>query len=397
MFRNLKRKFFLLVSITTFLILLLVFLILNLTMKVTTENNLKNQFAMIQERLDEPHRPDGPHEGGFPPRYILVTLDGDEISSISSSEGFPLDENKIKEMTAQVIRKEKGFDRIECYYYSFENSRILYLDATADINSMKNTLMISLIICSSSFLLISLFAFLISSMVIKPYERLYQKEKTFITDASHELKTPLSIIQTNNEILKETYPNDRWVDSNLVQTKRMGKLIHDLISLSKLEELKGRISKEDFCLSDLLLDAIVPYEGVFQKKGIQVKEDVTDDIHYVGNEESIMKLFQVMTDNALKYTSPNGTLKVSLKEEKKAVLILFENSTTLKEGTDLSNIFDRFASLDPSRSRDSSGFGIGLSIAKTIVDCHEGKISASIKDGMIHFEIRLKKITAKAS
>ena len=379
------------VSATTFVILFLVFMILNLTMKITTEANLKKQFSMIQNKIDRPYKPDGPHKDGFPPRYILVSLDGDRISEISSSEGFPPNEDAIKKMTIQVIEEKKEFARIDFYYYSYEEGKILYLDATADINSMNNTLLISAIICSSSFLLISLFAFLISSLVIKPYEKLYQKEKTFITDASHELKTPLSIIHTNNEILKETYPDDRWVKSNLSQTERMEKLIHELISLSKLEELRGNISKEDFNISDLLLDAIVPYEGVFEKKGIKVIENVQEDIHYVGNEESIMKLFQVLIDNALKYTSSDGILKVSLREEKKNITIFFENSTALKDNTDLNDIFDRFSSLDPSRSKENSGFGIGLSIAKTIIDAHDGNISASVRDAMIRFEIRLKR------
>lgn len=392
MFKKLQRKFCCLVSLMTFVILASVFLILNFSMRSNVYSKARENLAEIRRNMDDLAFPGGMNRPnhGIPPRYVLVLTDQDSIRQIVTKEDFPLDRERIEKVSLKVIQDKKDFGSVDCFFFSYEKEQILLVDGTADFDSLNKTLQISSIVCSMSFVLISLFAILISFWVIKPYEKLYQKEKSFITNASHELKTPLSIIQTNNEILLENDPKNKWVKENLVQTKRMHKLILELITLSKIEELQGKVEMERIPVSDLLFDVIVPYEPVFSSKGLILKRDIENDVFLIGNEEYIMKLFQVFIDNGLKYTSENGCFDAMLRKEGKSILISFSNTTSLDSDTNLNEIFDRFYSLEPSKSKKNSGFGIGLSIAKSIIDVHHGKVSVDIKDGIISFRIVFK-------
>lgn len=392
MFKKLQRKFCCLVSLMTFVILASVFLILNFSMRSNVYFKARENLAEIRRNMNDLAFP-GPMNRpnhGIPPRYVLVLTDQDSIRQIVTKEDFPLDRERIEKVSLKVIQDKKDFGSVDCFFFSYEKEQILLVDGTADFDSLNKTLQISSIVCSVSFVLISLFAILISFWVIKPYEKLYQKEKSFITNASHELKTPLSIIQTNNEILLENDPKNKWVKENLVQTKRMHKLILELITSSKIEELQGKVEMEKVSASDLLLDVIVPYEPVFSSKGLVLKRDIENDVFLIGNEEYIMKLFQVFIDNGLKYTSEKGCFEAKLKKEGKSILISFSNTTSIDSDTNLNEIFDRFYSLEPSKSKKNSGFGIGLSIAKSIIDIHHGKVSVDIKDGIISFRIVFK-------
>ncbi len=404
MFKKLRLKFSLMVSGITFIILSIIALTLNISLSITTENRLFQQAEMAMRSLDdvapEPVKENEQNQNGVPdkgkrdmlPRFFSVSKD-DSGYTFSSTDDFRLSDDELTALADEAFSSSKGRGYSNSLYYYCYNTKAVFLDAKSEEESLQNTLVISVSISGAAFLAISLLSFFLSKPVVKPYEELYQGQRRFMTDASHELKTPLAIIGTNLELLNEELPNDKWVHSSLEQSERMKNLIASMISLNKIEELSGNFQKEPFDIASALNEATLSYESLSLTKKIDLTVDIPDLLMYNGNEELIFKLFGVMLDNAYKYVNEGGVIRVSMKDERKRVIVLFENSVLELDESKLSHCFDRFYTCSDSRSRSSCGFGIGLSIAKAIVEGHDGEIRANAwKDEKgVTFSINLKK------
>ncbi len=407
MFKKLRLRFSLMVSGITLLILSVIALTLNIALYITTENRLFEQAEMAMRSLNE--TPPEPMEGEIVkkeapdeahdkdkrdmlPRFFSVSKD-ESGYSFASTDDFPLSEDELTALADEAFssQKERGYFG-SLYFYRYETEAV-FLDAKSERESLQNTFVISISISGAAFLAISLLSFFLSKPVVKPYEDLYNSQRRFLTDASHELKTPLAIIGTNLELLNEELPNDKWIHSSLEQSERMKNLIASMISLNKIEELSGNFDKEPFDIASALNEATLSYESFSLAKKINLDVDVPSSLIYNGNEELIFKLFGVMLDNAYKYVNEGGDILVSMKEERKRIIVRFENSVLNLDESKLSHCFDRFYTCSDSRSRSSCGFGIGLSIAKAIVERHEGEIKANAwKEGKgVTFTIILKK------
>ncbi len=405
MFNKLRLKFSLMVSGITLLILTIISLTLNISLSMTTENSLLRQAEMAMRSLDE--TPPEPIEGEgdnakdhnhdkeqrtMLPRFFSVTK-SDEGYSFSSTTDFRLTEDELTSLADEAFSSNKGHGYSNSLYYYCYETKAVFLDAKSEEESLQNTLIISFSISGAAFLGISLLSFFLSKPVVKPYEELYNSQRRFLTDASHELKTPLAIINTNLELLNEELPNDKWIHSSLEQSDRMKNLISSMISLNKIEELSGNFKKEPFDIASALNEATMSYDSLSLTKKIDVSSDIPDSLIYNGNEELIFKLFGIMLDNAYKYVNEGGNIRISMKDERKRVTVLFENSVLELDESKLAHCFDRFYTCSDSRSRSSCGFGIGLSIAKAIVEGHDGEIKATAwKEGKgVSFYISLKK------
>ncbi len=405
MFNKLRLKFSLMVSGITLLILTIISLTLNISLSMTTENSLLRQAEMAMRSLDE--TPPEPIEGegdnakdhnhdkeqrAMLPRFFSVTK-SDEGYSFSSTTDFRLTEDELTSLADEAFSSNKGRGYSNSLYYYCYETKAVFLDAKSEEESLQNTLIISFSISGAAFLGISLLSFFLSKPVVKPYEELYNSQRRFLTDASHELKTPLAIINTNLELLNEELPNDKWIHSSLEQSDRMKNLISSMISLNKIEELSGNFKKEPFDIASALNEATMSYDSLSLTKKIDVSSDIPDSLIYNGNEELIFKLFGIMLDNAYKYVNEGGNIRISMKDERKRVTVLFENSVLELDENKLAHCFDRFYTCSDSRNRSSCGFGIGLSIAKAIVEGHDGEIKATAwKEGKgVSFYISLKK------
>ncbi len=393
------------VSGITLLILTIISLTLNISLSMTTENSLIRQAEMAMRSLDEtpPEPIDGEGDNAkdhnhdkeqrtMLPRFFSVTK-SDEGYSFSSTTDFRLTEDELTSLADEAFSSSKGHGYSNSLYYYCYETKAVFLDAKSEEESLQNTLIISFSISGAAFLGISLLSFFLSKPVVKPYEELYNSQRRFLTDASHELKTPLAIINTNLELLNEELPNDKWIHSSLEQSDRMKNLISSMISLNKIEELSGNFKKEPFDIASALNEATMSYDSLSLTKKIDVSSDIPDSLIYNGNEELIFKLFGIMLDNAYKYVNEGGNIRISMKDERKRVTVLFENSVLELDESKLAHCFDRFYTCSDSRSRSSCGFGIGLSIAKAIVEGHDGEIKATAwKEGKgVSFYISLKK------
>ncbi len=266
---------------------------------------------------------------------------------------------------------------------------IAFINASPTLYSILSLLVISLIIGLATFLIILLLIIMASRRAIQPLIESYQKQHQFITDAGHELKTPLTVISANSELARMTYGDSEWFDGIDRQVQRMNKLVRELITLAKMDE-QQKLDFEPFNLSDALYDVMLPFGQVLTRQEKKLTYDITDHITLKGNESSIRELISILIDNAAKYCTEQGTVHITLHTVSNKIRLDITNDFPDAENCDFSAIFDRFYRADKSRKSDGS-YGLGLSIAKNIVEMHHGTITAKAAGATkIVFEVNFK-------
>ena len=269
-----------------------------------------------------------------------------------------------------------------------EATYVVFVDTNESMHQVNNFVVSSIIVAAVSYTVLAALIIVSSHFIFKTSEESYHKQKAFITNASHELKTPLTIINTDVEILRMDHGDNEWTDSISDQVRRLTMMTNQLVTLSKLDE--GNLKNYPFSLFSLSkvakesADAFVP---TYEKAGFTFKCDIEEDIDIKGNQYLINELFYIFLDNALKYTTPKGEIIFNVKKNNKNKLeINFINDTDDNE-VDVNQLFERFYRSPHANNNKKEGSGIGLSIAKEIIDLHKGKVSVSLKDGKISFNI----------
>jgi signal transduction histidine kinase len=227
------------------------------------------------------------------------------------------------------------------------------------------------------FALVSVF----SKKAIKPIIESMEKQKQFITDAGHEIKTPLAIISANADVLELTGGDSEWITSIRNQITRLDKLVKNLLTLSKIDEGNIKMVFTDFDLSKAVFETAGAFEAIAETQKKKFQMELQPGLKYHGDESSIQQLISTLVDNALKYSNVEGSIKISLNATKKGAKLEVFNTADEIDKANLDKLFGRFYRADSSRSRDTGGYGIGLSIAKSIVEAHHGKISVKSDDG----------------
>lgn len=229
-----------------------------------------------------------------------------------------------------------------------------------------------------------------SKKAIAPIAESYEKQKQFITDAGHELKTPLAIINTNVEVIEIDYGESQWTKSIHNQVFRLSDLVESLVSLTRMDEEKNQLTKKDFSLSDLVLEASEQFFEMSKLCDKQLVLEVEENISYHGNKQAISQLLSILIDNALKYGLKDNPIRVELKKQGKKIFLQTTNRAENLSTGNYDILFDRFYRADSSRNSKLKGYGIGLSLAKAIVLKHKGKITAKSPNGKtIIFTVQL--------
>ena len=328
----------------------------------------------------------------FQVRYFIVTLNADgsfkeaDLTHIASIDE-ELASSYAKKVTAK--NKTKGFFQ-DFRYLKYEeegNSKIIFLESHKELASANYFFVFSFISSAAGFILVFILIWLLSKIVVKPFVKNQEKQKMFITDASHELKTPLTIISADIDVLELENGQSEWTNSIRKQVERLRKLTSQLTMLSKMDEELGEIQLSEFNLSDALFEAVDDYKNLFLNDELPLDVNIEKDIIFKGNQELFNELFVVMFDNANKYAE--GEIKITLTKENKTIKLEFMNKATVPNGN-LDYLFNRFTRLDSDRNSQSGGSGIGLAIAKEIVDLHQGTIKAEGLNDFIKFTILLK-------
>ena len=217
-----------------------------------------------------------------------------------------------------------------------------------------------------------------SSAITAPLVRSHQKQKEFITSASHELKTPLTVINADAQLLESEIGENEWLQDILHQVERMTEMKHRLVYLARLEEQGNELVKIDFPISDVAEELAKAYQSVAKTSGKEYAIRIQEDITYRGDEKAIRELMTVLLDNAFKYSPEQGQIKVELKTERQGVCFAVENTVEHVTEEQMRKFTDRFYRADTSDK--VKGFGIGLSIARAVVEAHKGKLKAELPE-----------------
>ena len=216
----------------------------------------------------------------------------------------------------------------------------------------------------------------------------YEKQRQFITDANHELKTPLTLILSNLDIVESELGKNEWLDDIRSEGERMGLLINQLVTLSRMDESTDSVMREEFNLSNAVADTVSEFESFAEERSHTLTSSINPSVYYYGDESLIRRLTAILLDNAIKYCDAGGNIQLTLICRRHPVLTV-ENTYQDVDKLELNRLFDRFYRADKARTFSGS-FGIGLSIAQSIVKSHKGNIVAYKKSGIIGFRVELK-------
>ncbi len=318
-------------------------------------------------------------------RYFAVVYDSDGdalrvysdyIATVSAQEALYYASDALNE------GHEQGYygDYRYCVKEGAAGSAIVFLNASLEQQSMKTLLTVSLIVAAASLLLGFILVTAFSKRAIAPYVRNMELQKQFITDAGHELKTPLTSISTSAEVLKMENGENEWVDNIQKQTVRMSRLVKNLVTLSRLDEGMPLPDRSEFSLSDAVWEAAEPFEMRARAQGKSYSQSISPELKMTGDMAAVQQLISILLDNAFKYSDDGGEIRLSVYAQHKNNIIEVFNTCPPDSLGDIDRFFDRFYRADKSRRYDG-GTGIGLAIAKATAQALGGSISAETPDG----------------
>ena len=341
-----------------------------------------------KENFKEP-KPDfdnsKPHQDRSLSFYLITNKEGTIKSSFSI---FDMEEKFYETAKNIALSKDRATAefKLEGNHWAYiredyeDGYRIVFLDVTSEQEILTNLIYTFLVVAFVMLIFIFFVSKFFANKSIEPIKNAFDKQKQFIADASHELKTPLAVINTNVDVLLtngEDNINDgsKWLYYIKSEVERMTKLTNDLLYLTQVDYSDINMIFSDFNLSEAALNVLLTMEAVIFENNISLQYNIDPNLKIYGNSEQIKQVVMILLDNALKYTNTNGTVTVNLKKYQNNILLSVANTGKGIPEENMPEIFDRFYRIDKSRSKNNGGYGLGLAIANAIVKQHKGKIS----------------------
>lgn len=325
--------------------------------------------------------PELPYES----RYFSVRLSMEgELISVSMEKIAAVDIDTAVEYAKAVWKSghEKGLvgDYRYIVYASGTEIHIIFLDWGRNLESFRTLLATGAGVSAVGLLSVLVLMILLSGRIVKPFLENYEKQKQFVTDAGHELKTPLTIIDADAEILEMDLGENEWLADIRNQTKRLAELTNSLVLLSRMEEAGAQVQMIEFPLSDLAEETVETFQALAKTQNKKLTGNIQPMISMHGDEKLLCRLITILLDNAVKYSEPGGTISLTLEKQRNLIRLCVFNTTEYIARNYLEHLFDRFYRTDQSRNSQTGGYGLGLSIAAAIVYEHKGKITAATED-----------------
>ena len=330
----------------------------------------------------------------FSNRFFTVKTDNKKnVITVNTDDVFFTSASEAVEYAKDVLSSGKSRGYYGGFKYVVENTEngklIAFVDVVKDFDVFYSNLGNSVVISFFVLGFVTFFSFVLSKKAVAPMVQAYEKQNAFITDASHELKTPLAIINTSADVLEMESGESKWTGNIHKQVNRLNGLIGNLISLTKLEE-SDDLDRLEFSLSDTLDDCVMDVKDYALSLDKNIVTDIEKDISFKGDEKLIRQVIGILLDNAIKYAREKSDINVKLTKQNKKIVFTVENEADNLEIKNYNILFERFYRADSSRNSKTGGYGIGLSIAQSIVLKHKGKISADSFDGeRIVFTVKL--------
>lgn len=392
MIKKMRIKFIVLTMVSLLLVLTLIVGSINLLnyqktvrdadaiLRILAENN--GSFPKLEPGKRGKGRNMSP-ETPYETRYFSVLMDM-EGNTISADTGkiAAIDSAEAIEYAQNVRQraKEKGFAGNYRYICQMEGDwvRVIFLDCERGLTIFQNFLLTSCGASALGLLAVLCLILVFSGRIIKPVSESYEKQKRFITDAGHEIKTPLTIIDADADVLEMDIGENQWLADIKKQVGRLTELTNSLICLSRMEEDQNQFQMLEFPLSDVVEETARSFQSLALTQNKTFTMDIRPLLSLYGDEKALRQLTGILLDNALKYSGEGGKISLSLEKKKRTICLCVSNTTQAPVAPEnLNRIFDRFYRMDSSRNSGTGGYGIGLSIARAITAAHKGKISAA--------------------
>ena len=410
--KKLRNKVFSLITIILTLFLITMLFINNYQNYKRSKDNINNNLHRIIPGINEKERKNNKEiekkDISIEPErdqrkifmdsivYTIILDDNKNIVEIVNHYTEEQDENKIKEEAKKILNEKDiketyiGNLYYNKYSYAYNGNTLIIIDNTSTNEKLRSDLIISLIIFIVLEAIILLISTLLTKWITKPVEESFENQKRFIADASHELKTPLAVIMASSESLENDKNSEKLIDNIKNESERMNKLILNLLDLAKVENGETKeLSPHN--ISKIVEKSVLTFESLSFEKEIELNYNIDDDINIKCDSDEIKELISILLDNAIKHCKKKGKIEVNLNSDKSYVYLnVINEGNPIPKGEE-EKIFERFYRVDKARNRNENRYGLGLAIAKKIVEKHNGKISAKSEDGFTTFKIIIKK------
>ena len=414
MIRGIRRRFMRIAISVLALAMVLVAVIINGANWVNVRSELYETLGLLEEMqaqkgaMGPGPRGDLPTRRGNPSRHLRnmanesrffsVTVGDDGSCALGDTTHVSEeDADSLVELATRALAggRTSGFWGDYLFRVNGQSGErvALFLNCETKLTRVRLLALISAVACAGCVLLAWLLVGLFSSRAIRPLVESAIQQKQFITDAGHELKTPLTVISANMDVLTLETGENEWIRSTQKQVANLRGLVGELIYLSRLDEEDAKLQKTEVDLSKLVAESAEPFVGMAEFAGKTLNVDVEDGMHMTGDGTMLGRLVSILCDNAVKYAPEGDTIAVILARSRKGIMLITDNAVQQPMSDEtLRHLFDRFYRADASRSRESGGYGIGLSVARAIAEKHGGSIRVrQTPEGRVRFECMLGK------
>lgn len=402
MIKRLRNKFVLINMTIVTVMLLVIFSLIIFFMGMAMEIQGEQMMQDIVEntfRFDrrESQRGGRRHEAWRPHLVVHMDTQGNIVAT-NSNFTDTLDEQAVLEYAQAALAAEGNSGTLKAYALRFRKIEdpfgkcVVFVDISNELATMKNLIQTCLFISVLSFSLFLVISFLLAKWAVGPVEKAWNQQRQFVADASHELKTPLTVIMTNAELLQSPEyaesERSRFAGSILTMSHQMRGLVESLLELARVDNGTTKMVFSLLDISEVVSDSLLPFEPVYFEKELQLESHVESELYVKGSASHLRQVVDILLDNAAKYSAPNGTVTVRLKRQGNYCLLSVANPGEAISREDLKNIFKRFYRIDKARAMNHS-YGLGLAIADSVVSEHGGKIWAESENGVNTFFVQL--------
>lgn len=397
MIKSLRRKFIIVAMCSVFAVLAAVMCAVNTINYVNVVKSADRLVSMLKDgggsfgggMFGKPISPETPYET----RYYTVTVGFDgSATAVNVDSIAAIDAQEAASHAEELYRRGKTSGFYGNYRYNGAEIKTgtmyIFVDCTRELASFRNFLWNSVAVSAASLLLVFILLLILSHKVMKPVSESYARQKRFITDASHEIKTPLTIIGADTDVIEMNGGASEWTKDVKEQVARLSSLTEKLVFLARMDEEGRTLNATAFCISDAVEETVQPFYAVSVSRGIRLHARIQPNITYCGDESMIRQMISLLVDNALKYAD-GDEVNVSLETSGSKIKMTVKNRASYLQSGNLDVLFERFYRNDSSRNSETGGHGIGLSVVKTIVTAHKGKITAFKNGDIISFNVVL--------
>ena len=399
MIKKLKNKVFFIIMFSISIILfgtILIFAYLNYNNTITAATSMLDRFGDFKKGEDRPNDREEINKE-FNNQNFSIDLSNTYSYMIENGKIIDYTEQneEIEALAQKAYKKNNDKGTIGNYVYKTRRMKdqkatvIILMENESVVKRIKFIYIITIVALISGTIMSYIISKKLSNIIVKPVEETIEKQKQFISDASHELKTPLAVIEANVDVLENKVGKSKWMEYIQSEITSMNKLINDLLFLAKTENIKTIRNKEQINISEEIKMVSSMFESVAYEKKVKINYNIQENIKVNVEKEDIKQIISILLDSAIKHTEKENNIYVELKKEKGLNTIKIKNEGKPIPEEEQEKIFERFYRVDKSRNRSEKRYGLGLAIAKTIIEKYNGKIEVKCNDGITEFKVIL--------